>query len=112
MVVHDIVFVAGTCMHESVCVTVITLNNWIQTFVKLKAQNPKSIERRSVYCRLAIITKIFQYFGQKNGIELDCYWQYRYKNKQYKLWMTLIKCICSVSDSSNVALIEQLESEK
>ena len=85
MVVNDIVAVVCTCMHEIVCITVVMLNNRIQTFVKLKAQNPKGIERRSIYCRSAIITKIFQYFGQKKGIELDCFWQYRYKNKQYKL---------------------------
>ena len=65
MVVNDIIVVACTCMKESVCITVVMLNNQIQKFVKLKVQTPKYIKRRSVYCRLAIITMILHYFGHK-----------------------------------------------
>ena len=65
MVVNDIVVATSTCVKESVCITVVMLNNQIQKFVKLKVQTPKCIERRSVYCRLAIITMSLHYFGQK-----------------------------------------------
>ena len=65
MVVNDIIVVACTCMKESVCITVVMLNNQIQKFVKLKVQTPKCIDRRSVYWRLAIITMILHYFGHK-----------------------------------------------
>lgn len=65
MVVNDIVVTASTCVKESVCITVVMLNYQIQKFVKLKVQTPKCTKRRSVYCRLAIITMILHYFGHK-----------------------------------------------